>query len=72
MPDWVDVQPNTIYIYRNKHFFTSGDFRWSNHFFYSADWYYGERHGVMGIIPAKFIKTLAYGDDGEEKVTNKT
>ncbi|XP_023347430.1 probable WRKY transcription factor protein 1 [Eurytemora carolleeae] len=34
----------------------------------SPEWYYGERHGVMGLIPANFIKILAYGDDGEEKV----
>ena len=37
---------------------------------FSAEWYYGERHGVMGLIPANFIKILAYGDDGEEKVNH--
>ena len=36
---------------------------------FSADWYYGERHGVMGLIPANYIKTLAYGDEGDERVS---
>ena len=35
----------------------------------SADWYYGEKHGVMGLLPANYIKLLVDMEEGDDKVS---
>jgi hypothetical protein len=34
----------------------------------SPDWYYGEKHGVMGLLPANYIKLLVDMQEGDDKV----